>query len=166
MPLITLLPVFVQKVFHLGVAEYSRMMVFQGMGAVVGALIVAWMGRYPRMAATALAVQVGLGAVIVGFALSRALPLSYALLFVGGIGQLVVFSLANSLVQLMVPNEMRGRVMSIYMMAFRGGMPLGSLTAGYLANVFSAPAVLAANGVLMMAVGGAVLARYKKLREI
>jgi MFS family permease len=166
MPLLTLLPVFVQKVFHLGVGEYALMMAFQGGGAVVGALIVAWMGRFPRMGSTALVVQVALGAVIVSFALSRIPALSYALLFLAGVGQLIVFSLANSLVQLVVPNEMRGRVMSIYMVAFRGGMPLGSLTAGYLANAFSAPAVLAVNGVLMMAVGAFVLGTYKKLREI
>jgi MFS family permease len=166
MPLITLLPVFVQKVFHLGVGEYSQMMAFQGAGAVVGALIVAWMGRFAKMGSTALVVQIGLGAVIVGFAFSRVPALSYLLLFVAGLGQIVVFSLANSLVQLVVPNEMRGRVMSIYMVAFRGGMPLGSLTAGYFANVFSAPTVLAFNGVMLMLVGAYVLATYKKLRTI
>ena len=100
MPLLTLLPVFVQKVFHLGVAEYGRMMAFQGAGAVVGALIVAWVGRFTGMGAVALMVQIGLGAVIAAFALSSNPTLSYALLFVAGTAQLVVFSLANSLVQL------------------------------------------------------------------
>jgi MFS family permease len=166
MPLITLLPVFVQKVFHLGVGEYSQMMAFQGAGAVFGALIVAWIGRFPKMGSVALMVQIGLGAVIVAFALSRIPALSYLLLFLAGIGQIVVFSLANSLVQLVVPNEMRGRVMSIYMVAFRGGMPLGSLSAGYFANVFSAPAVLVFNGLMLMVVGGYVLGTYKKLRVI
>jgi MFS family permease len=165
-PLLTLLPVFVQKVFHLGVSEYGRMMAFQGAGAVVGALIVAWVGRFRGMGAVALMVQIGLGAVIAAFALSSNPTLSYALLFMAGTAQLVVFSLANSLVQLIVPNEMRGRVMSIYMLAFRSGMPLGSLTAGALANRFSAPAVLAVDGVLLMVFGGIVLATYKKIRTI
>ncbi len=165
-PLLTLLPVFVQKVFHLGVAEYGRMMAFQGAGAVGGALIVAWVGRFKGMGSVALMVQIGLGAVIAAFALSSNPTLSYALLFVAGTAQLVVFSLANSLVQLIVPNEMRGRVMSIYMLAFRSGMPLGSLTAGALANRFSAPAVLAVDGVLLMVFGAIVLATYKKIRTI
>jgi MFS family permease len=78
----------------------------------------------------------------------------------------VVFSLANSIVQLIVPNRMRGRVMSIYMVSFRGGMPLGSLTAGALANIYSAPSVLAVDGALLMVVGVIVLATYKKLRAI
>lgn len=166
MPLITLLPVFVKTVFHLGVAEYSQMMAFQGAGAVFGALIVAWMGRFPRMGSMALKVQIGLGAVIAAFALSRVPALSYALLFLAGIAQIVVFSLANSLVQLVVPNQMRGRVMSIYMVAFRGGMPLGSLTAGYFANIYSAPAVLVGDGLLLMAVGLIVLTTYGRLSDI
>jgi MFS family permease len=165
-PLLTLLPVFVQKVFHLGVAEYGRMMAFQGAGAVLGALIVAWVGRFKGMGAVALMAQIGLGGVIAAFALSSSPTLSYALLFVAGTAQLVVFSLANSLVQLLVPNEMRGRVMSIYMLAFRSGMPLGSLTAGALANRFSAPAVLAVDGALLMVFGAVVLGTYKKLRDI
>jgi predicted MFS family arabinose efflux permease len=165
-PLLTLLPVFVQKVFHLGVAEYGRMMAFQGAGAVLGALIVAWVGRFKGMGAVALMAQIGLGGVIAAFALSSNPTLSYALLFMAGTAQLVVFSLANSLVQLLVPNEMRGRVMSIYMLAFRSGMPLGSLTAGALANRFSAPAVLAVDGVLLMVFGVIVLATYKKIRTI
>lgn len=164
--LLTLLPVFVQKVFHLGVAEYGRMMAFQGAGAVLGALIVAWVGRFKGMGAVALMAQIGLGGVIAAFALSSNPTLSYALLFVAGTAQLVVFSLANSLVQLLVPNEMRGRVMSIYMLAFRSGMPLGSLTAGALANRFSAPTVLAVDGVLLMVFGAVVLGTYKKLRTI
>jgi MFS family permease len=166
MPLMTLLPVIVQKVYHLGVAQYTWMMAFQAGGAVVGALIVAWVGRFRRMGSVALIVQAGLGAVIVLFAWSRTPMVSYALLFLAGLGQIVVFSLANSIVQLIVPNEMRGRVMSIYMVSFRGGMPLGSLTAGALANFYSAPTVLAVNGVLLMVVGVIVLATYKKLRNI
>jgi MFS family permease len=165
-PLLTLLPVFVRNVFHLGVSEYGRMMAFQGAGAVVGALIVAWVGRFKGMGAVALMVQIGLGAVIAAFALSSSPALSYALLFVAGAAQLVVFSLTNSLVQLIVPNEMRGRVMSTYLLAFRSGMPLGSLTAGALANRYSAPAVLAVDGVLLMVFGAMVLATYKKLRDI
>jgi hypothetical protein len=61
---------------------------------------------------------------------------------------------------------MRGRVMSIYMVAFRGGMPMGSLASGWLANVTSAPAALLVNGVLMIAVAGFFLARFKQLREV
>ena len=69
-----------------------------------------------------------------------------------------------SLVQLIAPNEMRGRVMSIYMVAFRGGMPLGSLASGYVANLTSAPTALVINGILLMAVATGFLVGFKKLR--
>jgi MFS family permease len=164
-PLLTLLPVVAQKVFHQGVAEYSRMMAFSGAGAVSGALVVAWMGRFRRMGLAALVMQGVFGGLILAFSFSRVLLISDLLLFLGGGALIIVFSLMNSLVQLVVPNEMRGRVMSIYMVAFRGGMPLGSLASGYLANATSAPVALAINGVLMIAVSVYFLARYERIRE-
>jgi MFS family permease len=165
-PLLTLLPVVASKVFHQGVGEYSRMMAFSGAGAVAGALIVAWLGKFRRMGVAALIVQVAFGGLIVVFALSRALLLSNLLLFFGGAGLVIVFSLMISLVQLLAPNEMRGRVMSIYMVAFRGGMPMGSLASGWLANATSAPTALALNGVLMVGVAVYFLIFFKQLREI
>ncbi len=165
-PLLTLLPVFTQSVFHQGVGQYSRMMAVSGAGAVAGALVVAWLGRFRRMGAAALGVQVLFGGLIVAFALSRSLPLSDALLFVSGAALMTVFSTVTSLVQLIAPNEMRGRVMSIFMVAFRGGMPLGSLTAGYLANVWSAPTTLIINGVLLALVAVYFLVRHRGVMEL
>jgi MFS family permease len=165
-PLLTLLPVFAQNVFHQGVEGYSRMMVFSGAGAVTGAIAVAWLGRFPRMGTWALVTQMVFGALIAAFALVRLPALSHLLLFAGGVALIVVFSLMNSLVQLLAPNHMRGRVMSIYMMAFRGGMPLGSLASGALANLTSAPAVLVLNGALLIGVAGVFLLKYEKLRTV
>jgi MFS family permease len=72
-PVLTLMPVFAQQVFHQGAAGYSRMMAFSGAGAVLGAMFVAWMGRFPRMGRVALLVQISLGFVLVAFAASRSL---------------------------------------------------------------------------------------------
>jgi MFS family permease len=151
-PLLTFLPVFARNVFHEGVGQYSQMMAWSGVGAVAGALVVAWMGRFGRMGVTALSVQVLFGGLTVAFAYSRALWLSYVLLVVSGAALMVVFSLFTSLVQLIAPNQMRGRVMSIYMVAFRGGMPLGSLATGLVIDRIGAPAAIAVNGVLLSAV--------------
>ena len=74
------------------------------------------------------------------------------MLFFSGFSLLVVFALVNSLVQLITTNEMRGRVMSIYNFAFRGGMPMGNLLTGWLVPLFSAPLVLAVNGLIVMAI--------------
>lgn len=165
-PLMTFLPIFAQKIFHEAVGGYSVMMAFSGAGAVCGALLVAWMGKYRRMGMTVLLVQALFGLLIIAFALSPAVWLSYAILFCTGAGMMVIFSTANSLVQLIVPNEIRGRVMSIYLVAFRGGMPLGSLVAGYVASRTSAPFILVINGVLLTLVAAYFLTRDHGVRGL
>jgi predicted MFS family arabinose efflux permease len=163
-PLLTLLPVFTQNIFHQGVGQYSRFMAFSGAGAVCGALLVAWLGRFSRMGLAALLVQALYSVLIIVFAASRLLWLSYLLLFLCGAAMMIVFSTITSLVQLMAPNEMRGRVMSIYMVAFRGGMPLGSLASGYAASQLSAPVVLVVNGALLLAVAAYFLVRDRGVK--
>jgi MFS family permease len=163
---LTFLPVFTKSVFG-GTAEtYSHLLAFSGAGSVVGALIVAWLGKFKRMGLTALLTQAIYGMFILAFALSRTLWLSEVLLFLTGAALMVVFSTVTSLVQLIAPNEMRGRVMSIYMLAFRGGMPLGSLASGYLATFISAPMVLEINSVLLVIVAAYFLVRSHGIREI
>jgi len=164
--LLTLLPIFAQSVFNKGVGEYSQLMAFSGAGAVAGALVVAWRGRFTGMGTTALSVQAVLGLLIVGFGVSRIELLSELLLFAGGAAMMVVFSSTNSLVQLVVPDEMRGRVMSIYMLAFRGGMTLGALVAGSVAAVTSAPFVLVLSGSVLTLVAVYALFSSRSLREI
>jgi MFS family permease len=163
-PLLTLLPVFTQNIFNQGVGQYSRFMAFSGAGAVCGALLVAWLGRFSRMGLAALLVQVAYSVLIIAFAASRMLWLSYLLLFLCGAAMMIVFSTITSLVQLRAPNQMRGRVMSIYMVAFRGGMPLGSLASGYLASQFSAPTVLSVNGTLLLIVAAYFLIRDRGVK--
>ena len=153
LPLVTFLPVFARDVFNGDIGLYSRMMAFVGMGSVTGALIVGWLGRFKGMALTLLIVEVAFGLVIVAFSISKTLWLSELLLFAAGTSMMIVTAMATSLVQLIVPDRLRGRVVSIYMVAFRGGMPLGSLASGYAASVAGAPAVLAVNGALVSLAG-------------
>jgi MFS family permease len=166
LPLLTFLPVFAREVFHGGVGQYTHLMAFSGMGAVIGALVVAWLGRFKHMGLALLIVQVAFGALVAGFALSRLWWLSCALLFLAGAALIVVFSMTASLVQLIVPDHLRGRVVSIYMVAFRGGMPLGSIAGGYAASLTSAPAVLAVNGALVSVVAIYFLIRSHGVREL
>jgi predicted MFS family arabinose efflux permease len=163
---LTFLPIFAQNVFHEGAGTYSHLMAFSGAGSVLGALVIAWLGKFRRMGLTALLVQAIYGMLILAFAMSRVLWLSDILLFLTGAALMVVFSTVTSLIQLIAPNEMRGRVMSIYMVAFRGGMPLGSLASGYFATWIGAPAVIAINGVLLVAVAAYFLVRSQIVREI
>ena len=86
--------------------------------------------------------------VICSFALSTSLPLSLVLLFLGGIFFMALFSISFSIVQLAVPDALRGRVVSIYMVALRGGGPIGGVAAGALADRLSTSTVMATNGIL------------------
>jgi MFS family permease len=159
MPLLTFLPLVARGVFQGGAGEYSRMMAFAGGGAIAGALVVAWLGRFRSMGLVALLVQATVGLTIVAFASSRVLWISHALLFASGVALVISTALVTSLVQLIAPNELRGRVMSIYMVAFRGGLPLGSLVSGKIADATSAPVALAIDGVLLTLVGAYFLLR-------
>ncbi len=165
-PLVTFLPAFASEVFGGDIAQYSRMMAFSGTGSVAGALVVAWLGRFRHMGVTLLAVEVLFGTLMVAFANSRLLWLSHALLFCCGMSLMIVTSMMFSLVQLVVPDHLRGRVVSIYMVAFRGGMPLGSLAAGYAATLTSAPTMLTINGVLVAGVAVYFLVRSHGVREL
>ena len=109
-----------------------------------------------------------LGVLIVSFAMSSTPWLSYVLIFAAGIASMSLFSISFSIVQLAVPEELRGRVVSIYMVSLRGGWPLGSLVAGTLATMFPAPHVVALNGLLLslFTVGVLISGRAKSLREL
>ena len=165
-PLITLLPLFARNVFGSGVEGYSALLAFSGAGAVAGATVVAWLGRFPRMGLTTMLVQACFGVTLTLVALSRSLYLTYLLLFIGGVAMMIVVSCLMSLVQLIAPNHLRGRVMSIYMTAFRGGMPAGSLVSGYIASITSAPVILVLNGIALVAVSVFFLLKTEEIRAL
>jgi MFS family permease len=166
LPLLTFLPIFAREIFHGDVGRYSEMMAYSGAGAVTGALVVAWLGRFRHMGSALLGVQLLFGILVAAFAFSRIGWLSNLLLFLDGAALIVVFSMTASLVQLIVPDHLRGRVVSIYMVAFRGGMPLGSLWGGYAATLTSAPFVLAVNGGLVSLVALYFFIRSHGVREL
>jgi len=142
------------------------MLAFWGCGAVIGALHVAWLGNAPYKGRTTLLMQVGLGVTILAFALSTNLWVACVFLFLSGWTVLAVFALINALVQLQAPEEMRGRIMSVYNTAFRGGMPLGNLASGAIANQIGAPLAVTANGVLLVLVAVWYLARDKQVAQL
>jgi MFS family permease len=166
LPMMTLMPVFAKNVFGSDVEGYSKLLAFSGAGAVAGSMVVAWRGRFPRMGLSTLLVEVGLGVLLTLVALSRSLPLTYLLLFVTGVALMIAISTIMSLVQLIAPDAMRGRVMSIYLVAFRGGMPVGALVSGYLASITSAPAVLVANGIMLTLVSIFFLLKNTEIRAL
>jgi MFS family permease len=166
LPLQTLLPVIVRHIFNGDAPEYSKMMAFSGAGAVTGALFFAWLSHHGRLGRTALIMQGLFGAIVIAFSFSRTMWLSEILLFFAGGCMIILASSMISLAQLIAPDDMRGRVMSVYNVAFRGGMPLGNLVAGSLASAASAPMVLTLNGILLICVSVWFLVRGGGVREL
>jgi MFS family permease len=167
LPLLTFLPVITKDVFQQDVAFYSRLMTFSGAGAVTGALTVAYIGKHQHIGRLLLIFLAMFGTVMALFSLSRTPVLSATLLFIAGALLVMSFSLTTSLAQLLAPGELRGRVVSIYMVAFRGGSPLGGLAAGMLATQLgSAPLVLLVNGVLLASIALFFLARGHGIKDV
>ena len=152
-PMITFLPVFAKNVFQKDALTYTLFLVASGLGSITGALGVAAMGNIHNKGRIALTMLVALGGGITAFALSTNLPLSCLLLFLSGAVLMCAFAMISSLVQLITPNDMRGRVMSVYNVAFRGGMPFGSLFTGWLVPLLTAPTVLSINGLVLLSLG-------------
>ena len=162
MPIATFLPAFATQVLsgdETPQQRLSMLMACQGLGAITGALLVGSLGRFRYMGRALLSLQILLGLFVAAFAASHTLWLSLSLLFIVGICSMAVFSMSFSLLQLTVPDELRGRVVSIYMVSLRGGWPIGGLVAGALADRFTTPTVMIASGCLLSMVALTLLLR-------
>jgi MFS family permease len=139
MPMRTYIPVFVQDMLSL-----------MGLGSICGSLAIAGSGNLRNKGRVALVMLLCLGAAIAGFAASRSLSMTCAIVGLVGFFMMAVFATMNALVQMITTDEMRGRVMSVYNCAFRGGMPMGNLLSGWLVPVLTAPVLLGVNGLLLV----------------
>jgi predicted MFS family arabinose efflux permease len=148
-PYLTMLPVFAHDIFHLNDTGLAMMMAVSGAGSVVGALLLAYLGDFRQKGAAVLLGSMLFAVLLVGFSLSANLKLSLILLFGMGFSIVIGIALINTLLQKLVSDEMRGRVMSMFILSFIGTMPLGNLIAGSAAQRYGAPDTLAMGGVLL-----------------
>jgi MFS family permease len=143
-PFITFIPLFAKDILHVGARGLGILMSSAGVGAFLGSITVAWLGRaylggrFIVRAATLFFVAV------IGFTFSRNFLLSGALLVVAGYAMILMVATVNTLLQHLSSEAMRGRVMSFYATAFLGFAPIGSLIAGSLSGVITAPYAMAA----------------------
>jgi len=160
------LPEFVKKTLHADTDAFTLLLVASGSGSVCGALVVAALAKRKHLGTTSLIALMGLGAVIFGFSFSRWLPLSLLFMFLGGAALIGVFAMVMSMVQTIITDDMRGRVMSVYNLALRGGFPIGALISGYLIPILTLPTVLAIDGVALVALGGCYLFFNRKVATL
>jgi predicted MFS family arabinose efflux permease len=154
---ITFLPVFAERFLGTGAGGYSALLSISGAGSVVGSLVAAWLGEVKYKGRIVLMLQIAAGLMLTIFAVEPTMWLAYPLVFLASGCLVSTFSLTASLVQLLVSDNIRGRVMSVYFVAFRGGAPLGNLLTGSLAERFSLAYVLAGNGLALCLVAAGYL---------
>jgi MFS family permease len=160
MPYSVLMPIFADKILHSGARGLGILMGATGVGALIGALMLAaksgirGLGRWVAVSTAAFAVT------LILFSWSHAFWVSTLVLVPAGLAMMVQMAASNTLIQAMVPDELRGRVMAVYSMMFMGMAPLGALFAGVLADRLGAPLTLSIGAVACLA-GAAVF--WKRL---
>jgi MFS family permease len=146
MPYTILLPIFADGILHGGVKGYSLLMIASGLGAVAAALALALRRGGAGLERTAVLGAIALGLTLAAFSQSHRFWLSFALLLPVGGAMVSHMTANNTLVQMMTPDRLRGRVMALHAMVFTLAMPVGCLLAGVSARLLGAPLTLAAGG--------------------
>jgi MFS family permease len=165
MPYAVLMPVMAEDVLHAGASGLGLLMGASGTGALAGALVLARRTSLRGLGGWVASAALAFGVALIAFSFSRHFWLSVALLLPVGFAMLLQMSSSNTLIQSMVPDQLRGRVMSAYSMMFMGMAPLGALLAGTLAEAVGAPATIATGGVVCILGALAFRARLPEIRR-
>jgi len=165
MPYSVLMPIFADQILHGGAKAYSVLMGVSGAGALAGALSLV-LKRSPRgLGHWIAACTTGFGLALIAFALSRSFLLSVLLMLPVGYTFMVQMASTNTMIQMMIPDALRGRVMSVYSMMFMGMAPIGALLGGTLAHHLGAPLAVALGGGGCVAAGLAFALRLPRWRQ-
>ncbi|HKG15069.1 MAG TPA: MFS transporter [Pyrinomonadaceae bacterium] len=165
-PYMVLMPMFAKSVYGWDETGLSLLMGTAGAGALAGALALAYMGDFKRKGLFLLGTLFGGGSCIVAFASVASAWAAIPLLFGTGFSMVSFFALGNTLLQQLVRDEMRGRVMSMWLLTFIGTMPIASVLSGAAADRFGPRPTLAACGAVILLFAFAVASRNPSLREI
>jgi MFS family permease len=165
-PYMVLMPMFAKSVYGWDETGLSLLMGTAGAGALAGALTLAYMGDFRRKGLFLLGTLFGGGSCLVAFASVASAWAAMPLLFGTGFSMVCFFALGNTLLQQLVRDEMRGRVMSMWLLTFIGTMPIASVLSGAAADRFGPRPTLAACGAVVLLFAFAVASRNPSLREI
>jgi MFS family permease len=146
-----MLPLFATEVFHAGATGYGFIAAAYGLGALFSALWVAWGNRQPSIRFLLIAAFV-FGALEIAFAFSPVYILAFPLLIGIGFAQVVVTATANTAVQTIVPDYLRGRIIGVYLLVYTGALPLGNFLAGALTTRIGVSTTFLLGGILSLVV--------------
>jgi MFS family permease len=166
MPYSVLMPIFADRILHGGVRGMGILMGMTGLGALAGAMSLAIRSGTKGLGKLAGYASVGFGVGLILFSVSRSFWLSALFLIPVGFSLIVQMGSTNTLIQMMVPDNLRGRVMALHVMMFMGMAPFGSFFAGAIAARVGAPLAVASGAVLCLIGAGAFLARLPKLQLV
>ncbi|HVN76734.1 MAG TPA: MFS transporter [Thermoanaerobaculaceae bacterium] len=166
MPYSTLLPIFAAQILHGGASTLGFLSGATGVGALAGATILAARRTVLGLGRWIPAACGGFGVSLIGFALSRSLALSLVMLVATGLTMITHLAASNTILQTVVEDRWRGRVMSFYSMAFVGTAPFGSLLAGSLAHRIGAPQTVILGGAVCIAAAVVFAVRLPALRRL
>jgi MFS family permease len=164
MPYSVLMPIIADQTFHSGARGLGILMGSAGVGALLGALSLASRVGLQGYGRTIALAAIGFGLSLMAFSLARTLWLGVALLLPVGFAMMTQMAASNTLIQSMIPNHLRGRVMAVYSMMFMGMAPIGALLAGLLAGWLGATTTVAAGGAFCLLGGLVFLQRLPRLR--
>jgi len=165
-PYIQLLPAVAHDVLHVGAVELSWMLAASGSGALVGALVTASLGAFQRRGVLLLASVGAFGLLLAGFAIQRELVATLPFLVGLGLVTMLFNGMGNTILQTKSPENLRGRVMSVYTMVFLGLMPLGSLVLGVAGTFVGTGAALLLGGLVLLAAAGYTALRAPQIRDL
>jgi predicted MFS family arabinose efflux permease len=164
--LVTLFPAWSVNVLGGDVRTNGLLLSARGLGAMSGALMIASLGQRAARGRLWTIGSFVLPVAMAAFAAARWLPLSLVLLVALGWGFMVVANSSNALVQTRVPDDLRGRVMSVFTLTFFGGMPLGSLLAGAMAQRIGEPATVLINASAVLLASSLIFLRAPYIRKL
>jgi MFS family permease len=149
---LTLVPVFAKDILQIGADGFGQLLSWQGIGALIGAMLLILFGNLFHKGKMLLVSRILYGPAVIGLALSRFTWLSMMIMALIGFTLITQLILTNTLIQTLVPDQLRGRVLSTYTWALGGFFPLGSLFMGFLGDQIGAPtaAVLSGIGCLLL----------------
>jgi MFS family permease len=164
MPYTVLMPIFADRILHGGPRALGWLMGCAGVGALAGALRLASRTELRGLNRWLPRASLAFGVTLIGFAWSRAFWLSASVLVLVGFSMMIEMASSNTLIQSMVPDELRGRVMSVYSMVFMGMAPFGALISGVAADRFGAPWTVTGSGLICMAAAVVYWTQLSRIR--
>jgi predicted MFS family arabinose efflux permease len=163
---LTMMPVIARDVLHTGASGYGFLLTCVGVGALTGALSLAGLGARIRRGRLFNATAYSFAGTTILFALMRSVSMAAVILVFLGLTMLINGALANGMLQAVVPDELRGRVMATYVFVYVGFTPIGSFIAGALSNLIGVEWAIFSGGVIMLLYSLWAFWKYPEIRAV